>query len=426
MQIKKVKSASGFDVVVEVGKGEEGVVEVVDKRTVRIAVEKGAEGMRRLGGYGVKEAFRRRARSLCFKCDAPEVVEGALLALHSYSDFKKPKHRLKAVAFTCDSVEEHKKRAEAQNYARWLAEHPSNVATPQFIAEELKKRCKKLGIKIKVYSARDLERMKMGGILAVGKGSANPPLLVEMEYKGRGPEVCLVGKGITFDTGGISLKPSKNLHEMKYDKCGAIAVASALFGAASLKCDAHLRVLLPFAENVPGGRAQKPGDIIRIRNGKTVEVLNTDAEGRLILADALSFASEKNPDYIVDLATLTGAMVVALGRHAAGIFANNKKLQNALIKAGEREHERLWPMPLWKEYGEMMKSDFADLKNISETVEAGSATAAAFLSEFVEGKWAHIDIAGTAWLSSNSHPYLSKGATGFGVRLLMRWLDEIS
>jgi leucyl aminopeptidase len=368
---------------------------------------------------------------------AQAIVEGAILAGYQFIHYKTKTEDIfkveKVIVVNEKDLSSGVKRgsilADAQNLARELDEHPANMATPLNIAKEAKKLARQERLSITIYDKKALRRMGMGGIIAVSAGSEEPPVLVKLEYnKGKKlPLYCVVGKGITFDSGGISLKPSKNMHEMKYDKTGAINVLGVMKAVAQLKLPIRVMGLMPFTENVPSGSATKPGDIIKSYNGKTIEVLNTDAEGRLILADALSYAVEQKPKAIIDMATLTGAIIVCLGRHAAGLFSNDDKLATKLLQAGEETHERLWRLPVWPEYSEMMKSDFADLKNISEQGEAGSITAAAFLKEFVgDVPWAHLDIAGVE-ISKGKHAYLSrKGATGTGVRLVIRALEKLA
>ena len=364
------------------------------------------------------------------------MTEGALLAGYRFDQYKTKKEDLfvveKARLISEEDVAEAIERgtifAEAQNYSRQIDEQPANVATPSMIVDEARKLAREYGFSISVYERERLKKMGMNGILAVCQGSKNEPALIRLEYnKGKKhPFYCIVGKGVTFDSGGISIKPSQNMHEMKYDKSGAINVLGIFKAVAKLKLPIHLIGLMPMVENMPSGSAQKPGDIITAYNKKTVEVLNTDAEGRLILADALSFGAEDKPDYMIDMATLTGAMVVSLGRHAIGMFSNDDALAQSLSEAGDDAHERVWRLPLWPEYGEMMKSDFADIKNISEVPEAGSITAAAFLKEFVgETKWAHLDIAAVDMVKW-PHPYLDKGATGIGVRLVTQALERLA
>ncbi len=367
---------------------------------------------------------------------AQAMAEGAILAGHRFLKYKTKKDEVfvaeKALIVTEEDVSEGIRKgavmAEAQNYARGLDELPANVATPAMIVEEARKLTKECGLSMTVYDERKMAKMGMNGILAVCQGSHNRPALIRLEYnKGKGyPLYAVIGKGVCFDTGGISIKPAQNMHEMKYDKTGAMNVLGVFRAVAGLKLPIRLLGLMPMVENMPSGTAQRPGDIIKMHNGKTVEVLNTDAEGRLILADALSFASEQKPEYMIDMATLTGAMVVSLGRHAIGMFSSDDTLAGALEEAGNETHERVWRLPLWPEYGEMMKSDFADLKNISELPEAGSITAAAFLKEFAgESKWAHLDIAAVDTVKW-AHPYLEKGATCTGVRLVAEALGRLA
>ncbi|HJO00299.1 MAG TPA: M17 family metallopeptidase, partial [Nitrospinaceae bacterium] len=255
-----------------------------------------------------------------------------------------------------------------------------------------------------------------------------PPAFIILEHRGgakNDPPVVIVGKGITFDTGGISLKPPANMDEMKMDMSGGSVALATLFAAAALKIPMNVVGLIPASENMPGGTAIKPGDILKSMSGKTIEVLNTDAEGRLILADALTYAARYKPKAVIDLATLTGAVIVALGHQAAAVLGNNDELTNRLQQCGEVTGERLWPLPLWPEHEKAVKSDIADLKNIaSPGVGAGTITGAAFLKAFAgEQPWCHLDIAGTSW-SGEDKPYTPKGASGFGVRLLIRFLEQ--
>jgi leucyl aminopeptidase len=364
------------------------------------------------------------------------MTEGAILASYRFTKYKTKKDELfeveKARLVTEEEVHEGIRlgaiMAEAQNYSRALDELPANLATPATVCDEAKKLGRELGIHVSIMDKAHMKKMRMNGILAVCQGSVHPPALISLEYN-RGkdhPLYIIVGKGVCFDSGGISIKPSLNMHEMKYDKSGAMNVLGIFKAVAALKLPIRLIGLMPMVENMPSGSAQKPGDIIEMRNGKTVEVLNTDAEGRLILADALSYAAEQKPEAIIDMATLTGAMVVSLGRHAIGMFSNDDTLAKSLDDAGTETWERVWRLPLWPEYGEMIKADFADIKNISETGEAGSITAAMFLKEFVgEVKWAHLDIAAVD-LVKWPHPYLDKGATSIGVRLVAEALSALS
>ncbi|MBN1169868.1 leucyl aminopeptidase [Candidatus Micrarchaeota archaeon] len=395
------------------------------------------DSLRRAAGTAVKFANIRKEKEISIILPKwidddgiRAVAEGAVLANYQFLHYKSEKEKnsleiVKVIGRKSKALETGRIYGEAQNYARDMDERPANIATPMTIAAEAKKLKK---VKVTVFGKKALEKNKMNAILGVAKGSRQPPVLLKLEYNsGRKlPLYCIVGKGITFDSGGISLKPSKDMHEMKYDKTGAINVMGVFRAVSELNLPIRLIGFMPLTENIPDGNAQKPGDIVRAYNGKTIEVLNTDAEGRLVLADALSFAAEHKPEYIIDMATLTGAISISLGRHAIGLFSNDDKLAEQIEIAGNQTHERVWRLPLWKEYGEMMKSNIADLKNISEVPEAGSITAAAFLREFVgEAKWAHLDIAGVE-VMKNSHPYFSSGATCIGVRLVTRTLENLA
>ncbi|GAB6067566.1 leucyl aminopeptidase [Methylothermus subterraneus] len=303
-----------------------------------------------------------------------------------------------------------------------LANLPGNLCTPSYLAEQAQKLADRYPkIKTTVLEAAEMETLGMGALLAVARGSRQPPKLIVLEYTGARPEnppIALVGKGITFDAGGISLKPAENMDEMKYDMCGGASVLGTLMAAAELNLPLKLVGVIPACENLPDGNAIKPGDIIKTMAGHWVEILNTDAEGRLILADALTYTQRFNPKAVIDVATLTGACLVALGRHATGLFANDEALAQALLKAGETSLDRAWRLPLWKEYQEQLQSNFADLANVGGR-EGGAITAAAFLARFTEKfTWAHLDIAGTAWTSGRD----KKGATGRPVPLLVQFL----
>jgi leucyl aminopeptidase len=319
--------------------------------------------------------------------------------------------------------------AESQNLARDLSNAPGNALAPADLAREAQKLARETGLRCRVLGVAELRKRKMGGILAVGGGSSRSPRLVVLEHrpKGRkraGDTLCFVGKGVTFDSGGISIKPSAGMDEMKHDMSGAAAVVGALRACALLNVPHHVVGVIGAAENLPSGTAYRPGDIVRTSSGKTIEVLNTDAEGRVVLADALHYAKEEYaPRAILDLATLTGACVVALGHWATGLFGNNEKLIEQVRRAGEASGERAWPMPLWEGHRKAVRSEVADVKNTGAGREAGSSTAAAFLAAFVgDTPWVHLDIAGTAW-SGRSEPHHPRGATGVGVRLLLELLE---
>ena len=325
-------------------------------------------------------------------------------------------------------IEEARTLCEAVILARELVDQPANVATPAFLAEKAVEVAGRYGIDCRVMERDEMERNGMEALLAVARGSSQPPRFIILEYRGAAEKerpTVLVGKGITFDSGGISLKPREGMEKMKDDMAGAAAVLGAVTAAARLGLPVNLVGLIPAAENLPGGRAYKPGDLVKAMAGKTVEIVNTDAEGRLVLCDALHYAQRYRPAALIDIATLTGACVVALGTFASGLMGNDAGLVRALKRAGETSGERLWELPLWDEYGELMKSDIADLKNAGGPA-AGTISAAWFLKQFAgKGKWAHLDIAGTAW-EEKGRPYLPKGATGVGVRLLVEYLRGVS
>jgi leucyl aminopeptidase len=312
--------------------------------------------------------------------------------------------------------------AQGMNLARDLGNLPSNICTPSYLAEQAQGMAKTYGLKAEVLGQKDMERLKMGSLLSVTRGSREPARLITLEYHGQDrkePPVVLVGKGITFDTGGISLKPSAEMDEMKFDMCGAASVLGTVKAAAQLQLPINLVGVIPTCENMPGGNATKPGDVVTSMSGQTIEILNTDAEGRLILCDALTYAERFNPEAVVDIATLTGACVIALGHVAAGLFANDDGLARELLGAGDYALDRAWQLPLWDDYQEQLKSNFADMANIGGRA-AGSVTAACFLSRFTRKfRWAHLDIAGVAWKSGKD-----KGATGRPVPLLTRFLIQ--
>jgi leucyl aminopeptidase len=304
--------------------------------------------------------------------------------------------------------------------ARDLGNLPANICTPSHLAKEAIKLARDWRLDVKVLERRDMEKLGMGSLLSVAQGSRQPPKFIELRYRGGGKKakpVVLVGKGITFDTGGISLKPASEMDEMKFDMCGAASVLGTLRALAELKPAINVVGLIPTTENMPGGAATKPGDIVKSMSGQTIEILNTDAEGRLILCDALTYAERFEPAAVVDIATLTGACIIALGHVATGLFANRDELAAELAEAGRKAWDRAWHMPLWDDYDEQLKSPFADVANIGGR-PAGSITAARFLARFTEKyPWAHLDIAGTAWTSGKN-----KGATGRPVPLLTTFL----
>jgi leucyl aminopeptidase len=318
--------------------------------------------------------------------------------------------------------------AEAQNRARDLQSLPSNVATPSFLGRRAREIASHHeGVSAEVLGRDEIAVKEMGGLVAVSQGSAEDPKLIVLRYEGggSGPTLGLVGKGVTFDTGGISLKPSASMHEMKMDMSGAAAVLEAVGAIAELGLELNLIAVVPSTENMPSGTAIKPGDIITQYNGKTVEVNNTDAEGRLILADALAYAVELGAERIVDLATLTGAVLMALGSTYAAVISNDDDLAGEVARAGETTGELVWRLPLHAEYKELTKGTVADLTNASAKRKAGTIYAGSFLEEFVgDTPWAHVDIAGTAW--DVGRPYTGNDASGFGVRLLVELARDLS
>ena len=313
-------------------------------------------------------------------------------------------------------------------FARDLVNSPGYAMTPARMGEEAVALGERLGVKTTVLDKAQLAEQGFGGILAVGQGSANDPRFIIMEHgaAGDGPTICLVGKGLTFDSGGLSIKPAEAMDTMKSDMGGAAAVFGAMQVVAELKLPLHVVGLVSSAENMPSGTSYRPGDVVTTLSGKTVEVLNTDAEGRIILSDALHYAQRYEPAAIVELSTLTGAIIIALGSHATGLMATDQALADRVSQAGETSGERVWQLPLWPEYHDMIKSEIADLKNIGGRA-GGSITAGAFLAAFVgDYPFVHLDIAGTAWADRPAKPYDAHGGTGVGVRLLTEFLRGYS
>jgi leucyl aminopeptidase len=397
-----------------------------------------AEKLRVAAAVAAKEAARLEARSLAWtlpdiddaEAAAEALVTGTILASYRFDRFKsadpdEAPPRLESLALLGpgelgEAAETARVAAEAQNRARDLQSTPANVATPTFLAERAEEiAAANDAVSVEVLGRPEIEAKKMGGLLAVSQGGPQEPKLIVLRYAGggTGPTLGFVGKGVTFDTGGISLKPGAGMYEMKMDMSGAAAVLETVEAIAELKLPIDLIAVVPSTENMPSGTAVKPGDIITQYNGKTVEVNNTDAEGRLILADALAYAIELGAERIVDIATLTGAVTIALGSTYAAVISNDDALAGKVVEAGERSGELVWRLPLHPEYKELMKGKFADLSNLASKRKAGTITAGSFLEEFVgETPWAHVDIAGTAW--DVGREYVGNGASGFGVRLL--------
>ena len=416
--------------------------------------EFGAEGARRAAATAARKAQELRvpryatvlhgagAGGLAPAEAAEALAEGSLLALYRYDQFKSDAEENRVVVERATVVERDPGRidavraglargaalAAATATARDLAQGPANLVSPAYLADQARRVAEEHGFECRVYGLDEIREMRMGGLLAVNQGSANPARFVVMRYRAPGATktLAVVGKGICFDSGGISIKPADNMHHMRHDKSGAAAVVGFMQAAQTLALPVNVLGIFAATENLPSGSAYRPGDVIRARNGVTMEIMNTDAEGRVILSDALSYAVEQQPDAIVDLATLTGACVVALGHHASGLFANDDALADLFCRAGEASGERVWRLPLWTEYDEQIKSSIGDIKNTGGRA-AGAITAAWFLAHFVDGRpWAHLDIAGTAWTEGgwgNLPPYLVKDtATGVGVRLLVHFV----
>jgi len=415
------------------------------------------ERARVAGAIAAKAAARLKACSLALVVPdegesaavAAALVEGAILATYRFDRFKssgeedeegesddaEKKPKLESLTLLSGDdiaaeAEAARVASEAANRARELQDLPSNVVTPTYLAD----RAKELATEHEALSAEVIGRKEivakgMGGLEAVSKGSDEEPALIVLRYEPEpeavGELLGLVGKGVTFDTGGISIKPSGGMQEMKMDMSGAAAVIEAMGAIAELKLPLRVLAVVPSTENMPSGHAVKPGDIITQLNGKTVEVNNTDAEGRLILGDALAYAVELGAERIIDLATLTGAVLIALGSTYAAVISNDDALASAVTEAGDRTGELAWRLPLHDEYKELTKGTVADLTNASSKRKAGTIYAGSFLEEFVDGRpWAHVDIAGTAW--DVGREYVSKGPTGYGVRLLVDLARELS
>jgi leucyl aminopeptidase len=364
-------------------------------------------------------------------------AEGLLLADFEYDKYKSEKKNPTKVesasilgatgSGTSQAVDLARITAESQNWVREIANEPSNLMTPRLLAERAAEMAGEAGLAIDVLDESKIEELKMGALVGVARGSAEPPRLLVVTYnppetKTGATVIGLVGKAITFDTGGISIKPSKGMEKMKYDMCGGATMLGVMRGLARLKPAIKVVAVVPATENMPGGRAQKPGDIVRSMSGKTIEVLNTDAEGRLILADGLTYARQLGCTHLVDAATLTGAIVVALSTINVGVFGTDSAFTDRFLGSARAAGEKMWPMPVDDEYGDMMRSPIADLQNISSGEGGGASTAAAFLREFVgEEPWIHLDIAGTAWLD-DAKPWMAKGASGVTVRTLFDFI----
>ncbi len=366
-----------------------------------------------------------------------QIVEGVNLSLYSFDEFKKAKAKKSPNLTILISkspkiikvVQSASKISDGVIFTKSLANLPPNECAPDTLGRIAKKLCSKTKLRCKVLGKSELKKKGFGGITAVGQGSKNEPRLIIIEHNGgtrNQKPIAIVGKAVTFDTGGISLKPGEKMDEMKFDKCGGCAVFGIMKVVESLRLPINVVGIIPSVENMPGGESYRPGDIIKLYNGKTAEILNTDAEGRLILADALAYGEKHySPREIIDFATLTGACIVALGTNVAGMVTNNDSFANKIKKSSEKTTEEVWQLPLNEDYMDMIKSDVADMKNIGIGRAAGTITAAAFLKNAIEKTpWVHLDIAGVAWTqtATKEKPYNPKGATGFGVRLIIDYL----
>ena len=430
------KQVGGWVLIVGLGKSKDLTLDRVRQFAGTAAKVVRARGLKRLALPVFKETGLGDAAAV-----AQALTEGALLGLYRYEEFKKPpkaerSRTIDAITLVVErsglaaaakrGVDKAGVIAEAVCLVRDLINGPSNLVTPTYLANEARAIASEHRLKCTIIPFAQLKRRGFGGIVGVAQGSAQPAQFIVLEYRPARAKAtfALCGKGITFDTGGISIKPSAKMEQMKYDMSGAAAVLGTIKAAAELKLPYRIIAIAACTENMPSGTAQKPGDILRTLSGKTVEVLNTDAEGRLVLTDCLHYATRYKPTAIIDLATLTGACVVALGSEAVGLMSNDEKLAARVSQAGKVTHERVWRLPLWQEYAELMKSDIADLRNVTNTGEAGTITAGTFLQQFVgKSPWAHLDIAGTAW-TEKEKPYVPKGAVGIGVRLLIELMER--
>ena len=423
------------------------------ERVLLVGVGKPAEltheRLRRAGGTTARQASKLRVSSATFVLPASSVAiadaaravaEGAVMGAYTFTELKsrdedapEPVELGELALLLPTEADEAAGREAARvgeivargaNLARNLGNLPGNVVTPSRLAAVAEEIGRKHGMRVTVLGPKEMEREGMGALLAVARGSDEEPRLIVLEHRG-GAEgekpLVLVGKGLTFDAGGISIKPAAGMEDMKFDMCGGAAVLGAMQAIGELGVKANVVGIVPSSENLLGAKAMKPGDIFRASSGRTIEVVNTDAEGRLILADALVYARRFQPAAVLDAATLTGACVVALGHTATGIMGNDDALVEEVRQAGERTGERCWPLPMWDDYHDLIKSDYADVKN-SGGRPAGTITAAWFLREFVEGfPWVHLDVAGTAY-GDGKAPYLSKGSTGAPTRLFVDWV----
>ena len=414
-----------------------GKASEIDAETWRKA---GARATREATSIGAEEIGVYLSPERQAALAAGALVEGSLLASYQFNKYRsaaKKSAALKSLTLGKSGLTRNTELELAVRnaeetiagvcLARDLINEPPSVTTARYLGEQAERHCRGRGLSVDVWGKKKIESMKLAGLLAVNRGSQEEPRFITIHYKPPGKprkKIALIGKGITFDSGGLSLKPSKSMETMKLDMAGGAAVIATMSRLPYLRPAAEVIGYIPTTDNLPGPNAQKPGDIIRYLNGKTVEVLNTDAEGRLILADALALAAKQKPDYMINLATLTGACMVALGSQVAGLFSNDQALADTVLRCARESGEKLWQLPLVKEYRDDIKSSIADMKNIGGG-HGGAITAALILQEFVEDvPWAHLDIAGPAF-TERDVPTCPKGGTGFGVRTLLRFFASI-
>jgi len=405
----------------------------------------GTAELRRLAGAAVRSLKSRQVKRVAFlaretdrtAAAAQAIAEGMILAnfeSDKYKTDKKPGNEITAAALAGwdESSRAEADRglargriiAESQNFARELGNEPSNRLTPRMLADRAAAMAREVGLAVEILDEKRIGELKMGALLSVAQGSVEPPRMMIVTYTPekldpKAPVLGLVGKAITFDTGGISIKPANDMEKMKYDMCGGAAMLGTMRALAALKPSCKVIAVVPSTENMPGGRAQKPGDVQISMAGKSIEVINTDAEGRLILADGIAYAKQLGCTHLIDAATLTGAIVVALSNVNVGVFGSDQVFTDQLLASSKAAGEKMWPMPVDDDYKEMIKSGIADIQNVGSGKGGGAITAAMFLKEFTgDTPWIHLDIAGTAWLD-DAKPWLAKGATGVGVRTLV-------
>lgn len=409
-----------------------GKREEVNSEKVRQA---GGKALSCLYGLGVRDVSLSSGPFLSLKLSPIHFLEGGLLVLYAFRRYKSKEGDTKAIerftllgktdkAFMA-SVRRTVVTSAAVNFAKDLINTPSNDMTPTVLAKSAKAIAKgRVSVSVKILGRTEAKKEGMGAFLSVARGSMEPPKFIVLRYRGgKGAPIALIGKSITFDSGGISIKPSEGMEKMKYDMAGGAVVLGVIKAAAEMRLQVNLIGVLPATENLPGGTASKPGDVVTSVGGKTIEIISTDAEGRLVLADALGYTKKLRPKAIIDVATLTGACSVALGNEAIAMMGNDRALLERMKAAGEEVYERVWEMPLYEEYMDYIKSDIADLKN-SGGKTGSLVTAGYFLKEFAgDTPWVHLDIAGTAW-TEKERPYTGKGATGVGVRLVLNFLKE--